>query len=130
MAGAAILIGVVNIALFAVWWNMIEVTSEMPASERGYTVEALALNVTILEIVVGFFLAIAGIFGYVEIKNAAVAKAVSAAEKEARKEANEQMVKFIREQEQARRSEQTETSGTYSVDQARPDGAERAGGDE
>lgn len=139
VAGVAVLVGVVNVVLFAVWWNMIEVTADMPASERGYTIETLALNVTFLEIVitvVAFGVAVVGILGYVEIKNAAVSASVTAAvgaakdvaEREARSEANEQMVKFIREQERARISEQTETSGSYTVEQSSPDSdIQRAG---
>ncbi|TCP40143.1 hypothetical protein [Rhodovulum marinum] len=118
-AVAAALVGVVNLVLFAVWWNMIEVTAEMPPSERGYTIETLALNVTFLEIVIalsGFVLAALGIFGYVEIKATAVEKAVAAAEKEAREEANQQMIKFRREMEARRRdgSGLTETTGDYT----------------
>lgn len=66
----------------------------MPVSPTGYTVEALALNVTILEMIlvlVGFILAALGLFGYTEIKNAAVRAAVEAAEKEAKDTVSEQL---------------------------------------
>lgn len=69
----------------------------MPVSPTGYTVESLALNVTILEMIlvlVGFILAALGLFGYTEIKNAAVRAAVDAAELEARETTSEQIKIF------------------------------------
>ncbi len=69
------LVGAVNLAFFVYWYSASEVTAIMPVSPTGYTVEALALNVTILEMIlvlVGFILAALGLFGYTEIKDAAV----------------------------------------------------------
>jgi len=88
------LVGATNLAFFVYWYSASEVTAIMPVSPTGYTVEALALNVTILEMIlvlVGFVLAALGLFGYTEIKNAAVSRAVEAAEKEARDTVSEQM---------------------------------------
>lgn len=88
------LVGAANLAFFVYWYSASEVTAIMPVSPTGYTVEALALNVTILEMIlvlVGFILAALGLFGYTEIKNAAVRAAVDAAEKEARETTSEQI---------------------------------------
>ncbi|MEM6372655.1 MAG: hypothetical protein AAF727_07735 [Pseudomonadota bacterium] len=87
-------VGAANLAFFAYWYSVSEVTAIMPVSPTGYTVEALALNVTILEMIlvlVGFILVALGLFGYTEIKNAAVRAAVEAAEKEAKDTVSEQL---------------------------------------
>lgn len=99
----------------------------MPESRVGYTVEALALNVTILEIVlalVAFVVAALGFFGYAGIKEAAK----DVAEKEARKVANEQMTKFKREQE-SDRTGQSESVGDFNVGEVPVDKAEPAKGE-
>ena len=87
-------VGAANLAFFVYWYSASEVTAIMPVSPTGYTVEALALNVTILEMIlvlVGFILAALGLFGYTEIKNAAVRAAVEAAEREAKDTVSEQL---------------------------------------
>jgi len=111
------LVGAVNLAFFVSWYSASEVTAIMPVSPTGYTVEALALNVTILEmilVVVGFILAALGLFGYTEIKNAAVRAAVEAAEKEARETTSEQ-IKLYQETMSKAQGEAPEHRGDYSL---------------
>ena len=120
-----ILIGAVNLCFFVFWYSASEVTAIMPVSPTGYTIEALALNVTILEMIlvlVGFILAALGLFGYTEIKNAAVRAAVDAAEKESRQTVNEQMKLF---QEFASRSGAAapEHGGSYQLGDQPVEGA-------
>ena len=81
-------------------------------SNTGYTIEALALNVTILEIIlvlVGFVFAALGLFGYIEIKNAAVNK------EEARETVSEQFLIWQREQTN-QSSEPPEYGGDYKLE--------------
>ena len=83
-------------------------------SNTGYTIEASALNVTILEIIlvlVGFVFAALGLFGYIEIKNAAVNKAVE----EARETVSEQFLIWQREQTN-QSSEPPEYGGDYKLE--------------
>lgn len=104
-------------------WSMKKPTPTVPVSSSGYTLELLAINITILEIVlalVGFVVAVIGVIGYAGIK----AAAIDAAEKEARKVADEQMRRFKRSQEGTERGP-AEHPGDYSgpdapVDQAVP----------
>ncbi|ABV91800.1 hypothetical protein Dshi_0051 [Dinoroseobacter shibae DFL 12 = DSM 16493] len=87
-------VGAANLAFFVYWYSASEVTAIMPVSPNGYTIEALALNVTILEMIlvlVGFVFAALGLFGYTEIKSAAVRAAVKAAEREAKDTVSEQL---------------------------------------
>lgn len=116
IAGVAAVIGGANIVMAAVWWNMISVTVEMPITERGYTIEALALNITILEIVlalVGVVLAVIGIFGYSGIKTAAVESAREAAKREANVVAGDQMREFIRQEARQNRAGLAESPGSH-----------------
>ena len=56
-------VSVANLAFFVYWYSASEVTAIMP-SNTGYTIEAVALNVTILEIIlvlVGFVFAALGL---------------------------------------------------------------------
>ncbi|MDF3433997.1 hypothetical protein HKX64_13375 [Sulfitobacter sp. M72] len=111
------LVGAVNLAFFVYWYSVSEVTAIMPVSPTGYTVEALALNVTILEMIlvlVGFILAALGLFGYTEIKNAAVRAAVEAAEKEARETTSEQ-IKLYQQTISKAQGEAPEHSGNYGL---------------
>ncbi|WP_170387790.1 hypothetical protein [Ruegeria atlantica] len=71
-------------------WSMKKVTVNGPAGSSSYTLDMLAINITILEIVlalVGFIVAALGVIGYAGIKTAAI----DAAEKEAKRVADEQM---------------------------------------
>ena len=128
----AILSGVANLMLFFLWWNLIQVSADMPSEARGYTVEALSVQITLLEVVLvvaGFGLAGLGVLGYIEIKNIAVAKAVEAASKEA-----ERQFRQWREVQEARFGRgyvpgQTETYGSHPVNQESLASAERAGGE-
>lgn len=100
----------------------------MPVSPTGYTVEALALNVTILQMVlglVGFIVAVLGFFGYAGIKEGAK----DVAEREARKVANDQMIKFRKEMAQIDKSGQTESPGDYAADADGIENAEPAQGE-
>ena len=115
LAAVAIVSAIVNLALFFLWFNLVRIEAEMPATERGYTVEALALNVTILEIILGVvavILAFLAIFGFVEIKTAAVNRASEVAEDVAKQEASEQMKSFFRRQ-QEREDAITAVAGRY-----------------
>jgi len=106
-----------NLAFFVYWYSASEVTAIMPVSPTGYTVEALALNVTILEMIlvlVGFILAALGLFGYTEIKNAAVRAAVQAAEIEARETTSEQ-IKLYQEAMRAAQGQAPEHDGSYGL---------------
>jgi hypothetical protein len=101
-AVANAVLGAVNISLAFLWLSLIKQDAEMPPSERGYTVEALALNVTFLEIVlaaVGIGLAIVGVFGFAELRNSAQARAESVAREVATATASEQMARFLRQRE-------------------------------
>ena len=128
----AIMAGVANVMLFYLWWGIVNVSADMPAAERGYTVEALSVQITLLEVVLvvaGFGLAGLGVLGYIEIKNIAVAKAVEAASKEA-----ERQFRQWREVQEARFGRgyvpgQTETYGSHPVNQDSLASAERAGGE-
>ncbi len=96
-----------------------------PDRTDGYSLELLAINITILEIVlalVGFLIAVVGLFGYAGIK--------SAATNEARKTANQQMLKWINEQNQKGKDTQTESSGDFNVGDAPTDEAVPAGKEE
>lgn len=104
-------------------WSVKSVTAVAPVVTGNYTLEVLAINITILEIVlalVGFVVAVMGFFGYAGIK----AAAIDAAEKEARKVADEQMRLYKRSQE-GTKSGPEEYSGDFStadvsVDEAEP----------
>lgn len=130
----AILSGLANILLFVLWWNVVTVSANMPVSERGYTVEALSLQITLLEmvlVVAGFGLAGLGILGYIEIKNMAVQKATDAGSKAAKEEADRQFKQW-RELQEARNGRdmqigQSESSGSYSIAAAEPETIEKAG---
>ena len=79
-------------------WSMKKVRATAPNGASEYTLEVLAINITILEIVlalVGFVIAVLGLFGYAGIKTAAI----DAAEKEAKKVASEQMRRYRKSQE-------------------------------
>lgn len=92
---------IVNLVLFFLWFNIVKIEAVAPKSNGSYTIDVLALNITILQTVmgvVGVLFAVLGVFGYVEIKNAAISRAQEAAEKEAKKVANEQMTIFIGQQ--------------------------------
>lgn len=110
---------------FVYWFSASEVTAIMPVSPTGYTVEALALNVTILEMIlvlVGFILAALGLFGYTEIKNAAVRAAVEAAEKEAKDTVSEQL--RLLDAVRAKSDEATpEHAGSYGLGDQPTEGA-------
>lgn len=118
-------VGAANLAFFVYWFSASEVTAIMPVSPTGYTVEALALNVTILEMIlvlVGFILAALGLFGYTEIKNAAVRAAVEAAEKEAKDTVSEQL--RLIEAVRAKLDEATpEHAGSYGLGDQPTEGA-------
>lgn len=110
-------IGILNIVMFAIWWHTVDATASMPDTSE-YTVEALALNVTFLEItlgVTGAILALMGIFGYTEIKNAAVRRAVEAAEAEARETVSEQFKIFERNWNSRSSPPSPEHPGTYGL---------------
>jgi len=72
---AGTVVGTVNIALFALWWSLIRVETVDPSDRSEYALEALSLQITILEVVlaaVGLGLAILGLFGYQSVKESAV----------------------------------------------------------
>lgn len=96
----------------------------MPVSPTGYTVETLALNVTILEMIlvlVGFILVALGLFGYTEIKNAAI----RAAEKEARDTVSEQL-RILRAVMSTKVVNTPEHEGDYGLDDQPVEGATQA----
>lgn len=110
-------------------WAAKPLTPVGPASSSGYTLEMLAVNITILEIVlalVGFLVAVIGFFGYTGIKSASV----EAAEKEARKVANDQMMKWRVQQQQDSTNKQSESDGDFTTEQAPVDQAIPAGQEE
>lgn len=110
-------------------WSAMDVTATMPSDDEEYTLEALAVNITILEIViamVGFALAVVGLFGYKGIKDAAVSRAETVAETEARQIVSEQIAKL----EAARGNTDSgpqEHPGKYSAGSEPTDGAVPAG---
>ena len=127
LAILSFLIASANLAFFVYWFNASEVRAVMPVvNPTGYTVEALALNVTILQIVlgfVGFFVAVLAFFGYNEIKRASV----EAAEKEARKTMNEQIDIFRKILEMKPGTGTPEHGGTYGLGDQPVSGATPAG---
>ena len=95
-------------------WSLKPVTPTLPSDISGYTLEALAVNITILEIIlvlVGFVVTVMGLFGYTGIRTAAI----DAAKIEARKVANDQMVKWKNEQDRTDNS-QAEDVGDFAID--------------
>lgn len=93
-----------------------------PVSESGYTIDVLAVNITILQIVlglVGFVVTVVGLWGYAGLKSAAT----EAAEVEARKVINEQMIKWRLAQESRTINSQSESSGDFSTEDAPVDQA-------
>lgn len=113
-------------ALFLYLMYSMKAPHPVGPSSSGYTLELLAMNITILEIVlalVGFLVAIVGLFGYAGIKSAAI----GAAETEARNEINAQMVKWRREQEVSALDTQSESEGDFSGEDASVVGAVPAG---
>lgn len=131
-AAFALVSAVVNVVLFALWFGLVRIEAKMPAEARGYTLDALSLNVTILGLiiaVVGFVLAIMGFFGYIEIKSAAVLRAVETAREEATKAANQKMDEFIRQQ-RAMQQDTWQGRGQYSSPHPeQPTSATRAEGE-
>jgi len=67
-------------------FNLVHVTAEMPKSERGYTIEAIAIQITVLEIVLAVFGIILAVVG------------VSTAKETAERIAGERMSEFIKNQ--------------------------------
>lgn len=123
------LVSVANFGLFVFWLNAAEVRAIMPANPTGYTVEALALNVTILQLVlglVGFLVAVLGFFGYAGIKQAALHVAEGEARKEAKIVADKQMRLFLAEQAKKAATGQSESAGDFRPDQVELVGAEQA----
>lgn len=120
-----LLVGLANLAFFVFWYKASTVTMLMPSSPTGYSVEALALNVTILEIIlvlVGFILAALGLFGYTEIKSAAVRAATDAAEREAKDTVSEQL--RLLDAVRAKSDETTpEHAGSYGLGDQPTEGA-------
>lgn len=113
LAGLAIFLNLIALLLAFIFFRLIEVSADMPPTERGYTIEALALQIAILEMVIGLFLAglgIVGFFGYIGIKNAAITKAEQAAERVAA----EKMSAFMIQQANAAHGAQSlGNSGAY-----------------
>lgn len=119
-------IGCANLAFFVYWVSAAEVQAIMPISPTGYTIEALALNVTILQMVlgfVGFFVAVLGFFGYNEIKRGAI----NAAEIEAKQTMNEQIKIFKKILEHSERNAVPEHPGSYGLGDQTEDDATPAG---
>lgn len=97
LAAVAIIGAIITVVLTFVWFQIVTMTANMPTGERAYTVEALALQITILEMflaVFGIILGIGALFGYIGIKSAAENKA----EDVAKEVANERMERFIMQQ--------------------------------
>ncbi len=95
-------------------------TATVPTSATGYTIEALAINITILQMVMGvvsIVLALLGFFGYTTIKSAAVDAAVKASEDVARKAASDQLRK-LEALEQRVQSSLDENPGDYGISDA------------
>ena len=125
------LVGAANLAFFVYWFGASEVTAIMPVSPTGYTVEALALNITILEMILvllGFMLAALGFFGYAEIKDAAISRAVEAAEKEARETVSEQLA-LLDSAKKGMKEDAPEYDGDYALGDQPVEGATPAEGE-
>ena len=130
-----ILVGIVNVAVAAVWWNLIEVTASAPAEDRGFTLSTLSLQLALFEvilIVLGLALAVLGLFSYTEIRRAAVDRAVEAA----REEVTSQLLKLQRETYAPGRGGAKRPisdpsivgeAGSYTTDEAPRDDAVKAG---
>lgn len=97
IAALAVVAAMITVVLTFVWFNIVTVTASMPTSERVYTLEALALQITILEMCLAVFavvLAVLALFGYVGVRSAAEVKAQEVAENVA----NDRMASFIQQQ--------------------------------
>ena len=109
-------------------WNASAVTAVMPESRVGYTIEALSVNIMVLQIVLGlvaFVVAVLGFFGYAGIKSAAQ----DIAEKEAKKVTDKQMALLRTEQERITPGPR-ESPGSYAPSEVSLEGAQPAGGRE
>jgi len=98
---ACMICAIITSVLAFMQFNLVHVTAEMPKSERGYTIEAIAIQITVLEIVLavfGIILAVVGVFGYLGIKGAAEGISVSTAKETAERIAGERMSEFIKNQ--------------------------------
>jgi hypothetical protein len=126
----ALVSAVVNVVLSYLWFGLVRIEAAMPSESRHYTLDALSLNVTILGLIiglVGFVLALMGFFGYVEIKGAAVLRAVETAREEATKVASHKMDEFIRQQQNSQATWRGQ--GQYPSPQPEHSSATRAEGE-
>lgn len=118
----------VGAAILFMIWQTSAVTPVMPESRVGYSLDVVAVQLTILQMVlalVGFVIALLGLFGYKEIKNAAVIRAQA--------EAKVVVDEEIRKLEVWRKSVERglrEGAGSHAVGDNSTEGAERAGGEE
>ena len=126
-------LGALALAAIAVMQGMryfsTSVTASVPQSVSGYSIEALAVNLTILQMVmgvVGVFLTVLGVLGWTTIKSAAIERAREAAEAEARKTVSEQLLK-LREAQGADAAGLNESPGSYAVGDEPIEGATPAG---
>lgn len=119
---AIIMMALVALAVLGwIWYFSVGVTASMPISTTGYTVEALAVNITILQIVmgmVGVSLTVLGLFGWASLKSIAV----DIAEKEARSTVTAQLLK-LRDAERGVQGGMGENVGSYGVEQQSVDDA-------
>lgn len=110
---AAVSLAAIAVILFQIW-NASAVTVVMPEARRGYTLDALALSISMMQgmMVVGtVIIAVLAFFGYDGMKKAAI----TAAREEAAKVADNQMRKFLRDQKSQSQG-LSEHPGTYNVD--------------
>ncbi|MGB3408034.1 MAG: hypothetical protein WBA67_11120 [Jannaschia sp.] len=109
-------------------WQTSAVTPVMPESRVGYSLDVVAVQLTILQMVlalVGFVIALLGLFGYKEIKNAAVARAAS----EAKLVVDEEIRKLEAWRETVQQGLR-ESPGSHSLGANSTVGAELAEGEE
>ena len=113
--------------LYLLWAvkSPVDVVAPSSGPAGSYTIEALALNISILQIVlglVGFLVAVLGFFGYSGIKEAAI----NSARKEARKTVSEQMRLSDISRHAAGASGLSEYAGDYTLGDAPTEFAEPA----
>lgn len=97
------------LVLAGLWLSVVHVEALKAPDQHQYGIDALALIVTVLGVVIALVFAVSAImaiFGYVEIKRAAENMALKTATEVANRVADQQMKSFLAQ----RRREQTVTS--------------------
>lgn len=82
----AVVLSLVNIAMFGLWWSLVRVEAQVPANEEStYVLSAISVQLSILQAVlaaVALGLAVLGVLGYQSIREEAVRRSLEATSKE------------------------------------------------